>query len=267
MAVLLKIVSNVQTLVFYLSKILPALVLPLGLVMLLLLLVFATRSRWLTLLAILILYLSSLPTVERFMALVVESGQERQLAVRMDSADAIVVLSGGRTLAPGSAQVSEWNDADRFFGGIELFTAGKAPLLIFTGGLAPWEGDIESEGKVLLRYAKAWGVPASAIRVTGPVQNTREEADEVAALLRLETMSSAESGRPRILLVTAAFHMSRATTEFRRRGVEVLPYPVDFMVSSAHALNPTDFFPSPRSLLNTTMALRELIGRCVSSIF
>jgi uncharacterized SAM-binding protein YcdF (DUF218 family) len=115
MAVLLEIVSNVQTLVFYLSKILPALVLPLGLVMLLLLLVFATRSRWLTLLAILILYLSSLPTVERFMALVVESGQERQLAVRMDSADAIVVLSGGRTLAPGSAQVSEWNDADRFF--------------------------------------------------------------------------------------------------------------------------------------------------------
>jgi len=240
---------------------------PLGLVILMLLLALVTRNRWLTFSALLILYFSSLPPIGRFMIAAVESGQERQLADNMDSADAIVVLSGGRTLAPGSAQVSEWNDADRFFGGIELFTAGKAPLLVFTGGTAPWEGNIATEGEVLSRYAKAWGVPDTGIRLTGPVQNTREEADSVAALLQSEKIGDVESGGPRILLVTSAFHMSRAATEFGERGMNVLPYPVDFMVSSDRHLNPTDLFPSPQALLNTTIALRELIGRLISKLF
>lgn len=256
-----------QTLMFYLSKTLPALVMPLGLAIVILLLAFVTRNRWLTLSALLILYFSSLPPVGRFMIGVVESGQERRLADRMDSADAVVVLSGGRTLAPGSARVSEWNDADRFFGGIELFAAGKAPLLVFTGGTSPWEGDIATEGEVLAKYAKAWGVPEERILLTGPVQNTREEADKVASLLRSEKIGDAENGDPRILLVTSAFHMSRATTEFGKRGLSVRPYPVDFMVSSARHLNPTDFFPSPQALLNTTIALRELMGRLIFKIF
>ncbi len=255
-----------QNFTFYLSKTLPALVMPLGLAIVVLLLAFVTRNRWLTLSALLILYFSSLPPVGRFMIGVVEAGQERELAGSMDSADAIVVLSGGRTLAPGPAQVSEWNDADRFFGGIELFTIGKAPLLIFTGGTAPWESDTATEGEVLSRYARAWGVPDTALRLTGPVQNTREEADKVAALLQSEEIRDAGNGGPRILLVTSAFHMSRATTEFGKRGMHVLPYPVDFIASAGRHLNPTDFFPSPQALLNTTIALRELMGRLISKM-
>jgi hypothetical protein len=49
----------------------------------------------------------------------------------------VSVLSEGRLVAPGNAAVSEWKDADRFFGGVELFKAGKSPLLVFTGGAAP----------------------------------------------------------------------------------------------------------------------------------
>jgi hypothetical protein len=58
-------------------------------------------------------------------------------AVDASEADAIVVLSEGRVVVPGKAAVSEWSDADRFFGGVELFRAGKSPLLVFTGGAAP----------------------------------------------------------------------------------------------------------------------------------
>jgi hypothetical protein len=66
----------------------------------------------------------------------------------MPEADAIVILSGGRVPAPGDPPLSEWRDADRFFGGIDLYRAGRAPLLIFTGGWAQFD----EEWHPIVRY-------------------------------------------------------------------------------------------------------------------
>jgi hypothetical protein len=33
--------------------------------------------------------------------------------------------------------MSEWTDGDRFWGGIALYQAGKATVLVFTGGKSP----------------------------------------------------------------------------------------------------------------------------------
>ncbi len=87
----------------------------------------------------------------------------------MPTADAIVVLSEGRVVAPGVAAMSEWTDGDRFWGGIALYQAGKAPMLVFTGGGAPWQPNAKPEGEVLISYAKALGVPSKALRTTGLV--------------------------------------------------------------------------------------------------
>ena len=38
----------------------------------------------------------------------------------INSADGIVVLSGGRHLPPGDSKIIEWSDPDRFLSGIEL---------------------------------------------------------------------------------------------------------------------------------------------------
>ena len=72
----------------------------------------------------------------------------------------------------GGAGVSEWHDADRSYGGVELFQAGKAPLLVFTGGWAPWEPKARPEGDILIDYAKALGVPSGNMLTTGTVANT-----------------------------------------------------------------------------------------------
>ncbi len=72
--------------------------------------------------------------------------------------------------------MSEWTDGDRFWGGIALYQAGKAPMLVFTGGGAPWQPNAKPEGEVLISYAKALGVPSKALRTTGLVVNTAEEA-------------------------------------------------------------------------------------------
>ena len=250
---------------FYLGKILPVFVLPLGVVCILMAASLVTRRRTLGLGALCLLYVSSLPLTGRILLGWIEAGQVRKLPTDVAQADAVVVLSEGRTLAPGPARVSEWNDSDRFFGGIELYKAGKAPLLVFTGGAAPWEPTAPTEGTMLVRYAKDWGVPASALRTTSAVLNTAEEAKAVSSVEGIAV--SGGKAQARLLLVTSAYHMPRAKRVFEKVGFSVEPYPVDFLVPAERNFDITDLLPSPKGLSDTSLALRETYGRIMSKLF
>ncbi len=237
----------------YLHKILPALLSPLMLVLVLLGFTLWRRCRVATLIALLILLLASLPIVSFPLFRLVENNAVRQPITAMQSADAIVVLSGMLTDVRGvDGVVSEWSDADRFFAGVDLYKAGKAPLLVFTGGRMPWTLSERSEGDQLANKAHELGVPQTALRVTGDVENTADEAQAVAKLLG--------AGSHRMILVTSAFHMPRAQFLFEREGITVHPYAVDFKTEAA-APTPMDYLPSVRALALTDIALRELIGR------
>jgi uncharacterized SAM-binding protein YcdF (DUF218 family) len=181
----------------------------------------------------------------------------------MDLADAIVVLSGGRVVAPGAEAVSEWGDVNRFFGGIELFKADRAPLLIFTGGWSPLEPKARPEGEWMLEYARTLGVPTKNMLSTGPVFNTAEESQAVAALL---SKSSAAGRKPHVLLVTSAFHVNRAQRLFERAGLRVSPFPVDFKVSAGGKRGFLDFLPSAGALELTNKAWHEMYGRLYYAI-
>jgi uncharacterized SAM-binding protein YcdF (DUF218 family) len=203
-----------------------------------------------------------MPVTGRTAFRAVEGSAERGVAAQAPVADAIVVLSEGRVIAPGKAAVSEWKDSDRFFGGVELFKAGRAPLLVFTGGELPWEHDAQPEGDVLAMYATTMGVPANQIMKTPPVSNTAGEAEAVATMLLAKFSGSGwRGGAPRVLLVTSAFHMPRARRLFERSGMAVIPFPVDFKVSSTRNLSPMDFMPAAGALAMTELALREVYAR------
>ena len=173
-----------------------------------------------------------------------------------------MVLSGGRIVAPGKAAISEWIDADRFYGGVELFKAGKAPFLVFTGGWVPWQPTAKSEGEILLEYAKLLGIHEKHMFTTGAVMNTEEEAQAVAAFLSEQfSPSGAEIVRRDVLLVTSAFHMPRAKLLFERAGMNVIPFSVDFQVPDKGQVDLLDLMPSANAIKNTEMALREFYGR------
>ena len=121
--------------VIYLHKILPLFVLPLGLTFILIAAGVVFRRRLFCIVGLLLLWLSAMPMTSNMLVRAVEGWEVRQPAEAMPGADAIVVLSSSRVLAPGNPTVSEWDDPDRFFGGIELYRAGRAPLIIFTGGM------------------------------------------------------------------------------------------------------------------------------------
>jgi uncharacterized SAM-binding protein YcdF (DUF218 family) len=247
------------------NEALPALVLPLGLTLLLLLLALLTRRRWPALLAFTLLYASSTPLVARaLMRAVVGDQIHGTVAAGIAAdADAIVVLSSRRPLAPSAdgTEVSEWTVADRFLAGIPLARADAAPWLVFTGGWSPTAPTAPLEGDANRDDAIALGVERERILTTGPVRNTAEEAVAVATLLRETLELSGEA--PHVLLVTSAFHLPRAVALFERQGLRVTPYPVDLRVDAARILTLHDLLPSARALLDAETALREWLGRAV----
>lgn len=239
----------------YLHKILPFFLSPLFLAGLLACLGAWKRRPAYVWLAVLGLGIVSTPIVADRVMLLVEGGRLRASAERMPEADAIVVLSGMlNTVQSDQGVTQEWGDADRFFGGLSLFRHSKAPRLVFTGGLLPWQTLSEPEGVVLKAIAVELGVPSEAIQITSPASNTAEEAVALRQLLG--------SDKRRILLVTSAFHMSRAQALFEQQGFEVLAYPVDFKVGADESGRVMmDYLPSGHSLAKFELATRELIGR------
>ena len=244
---------------YLLSKLLPLIVLPLGFSLVCLLVALWTRRRWPIVAAVGLLWVFSTGVVSQMLWRVVEGSQIRQAAASAPRADAIVVLSGGRHAAPGEARIIEWMDPDRFLAGVALFKAGRAPRLLFTGGQNPFNPGLPPEGRLYLQEAKDLGLPESAMTYTGLVVNTAEEAEAVRTLLP----------RPlnRVLLVTSAYHMRRAQRLFERQGMEVMAFPVDFKARGSWAggvwRDPLQWMPNAASLADSSVALRECLGRLV----
>ena len=243
------------------ATILPQLVLPVGLTLLLLLAGIASRRRWPLLLALALLWASSTELASQTLWRVVEHGQQRVLASDAPEADAIVVLSSRRRVAPGNASVSGWDSAERFLAGVELVRAERAPWLVFTGGWSPRAEGAPPEGDANRLDATALGVDMDRILTTGRVRNTAEEATAVAALLRERGIAT--DAAPHVLLVTSAFHVPRSVAVFERDGLRVTPLPVDFGTDVHRTVSPLGLLPRGRDLAETETALRELLGRAL----
>jgi uncharacterized SAM-binding protein YcdF (DUF218 family) len=203
--------------------------------------------------AIVVLYILSTPIFSNNFFKLVEGSEYRKPISALESADAIVVLSGMLEINEvGDSTYIEWGDPDRFFGGIALFKASKAQKLVFTGGKMPWDKVKKTEGEVLKEYAISSGIPDEKIFVTKDVGNTADEAVAVKELI---------SPSKRIILVTSAYHMYRAKRLFEKQGFEVIPYKVDYMTAGESAITVMDFLPSAGNLGMTETGIREIIGR------
>ena len=243
----------------YLHKILPIIFLPSGLIICLILIGLIKRKPLLIWLSLVLFYLFATPIVSASIFKYVERGQVRKDISKMPKADAIVVLGGMfNYVKTETGGLNEWGDPDRFFGGIELFKAGKANQLIFTGAKMPWaDKDQETEGESLKKYAIQFGVPDSSIKISGLVTTTEDESKEVRKLLPTSN---------NIILVTSAYHMPRSKSLFDKQGFNVTSFPVDSKVS-VEGRTILDYLPHAENFRNSETAIRELIGRLFYSLF
>jgi uncharacterized SAM-binding protein YcdF (DUF218 family) len=184
--------------------------------------------------AIGVLYVISTPIFSNNFFKLVEGSEYKKPISAIDSADAIVVLSGMLEINElGDSTYVEWADPDRFYGGLALFKEGKAQKLVFTGGKMPWNKAKKSEGEVLREYAISNGIASEKIYITKEVENTADEAVAVKELI---------SPCNRIILVTSAYHMYRAKRLFEKQGFEVIPYKVDYKMTRNKEITILDFF-------------------------
>ncbi len=179
-------------------------------------------------------------------------------------AEAIVVLGGAMSyVRPVGEPIAEWGSSiDRIFGGITLARAERAPRLIFSGGSWIGQEGLPSEGDRAREIALQAGLPADRIEVSPQALNTAEEAETIRKMfgaMEAATVRTA-SARPRIILVTSAFHMPRAKVTFETEGFEVIPYPVDFRAPVRRTVL-TDCLPKPEALEKTDFVIREALGR------
>ena len=241
----------------YLHKILPVFLSPILIVLALLVIGAVTRRRVWIVGGFFLLYVASTPLVSEVFFKRIENNFERLTPTEIANADAIVELSAGMGwVKTKQGYIAEWPTPSRFLAGIDLFEAGKAPLLVFTGGKLPWQRGDETEGDVLKRYAERMQVPADKVLVSSKAANTEQEALGVKDLLDPLDGNKAKT----IILVTAAFHMPRAQRLFENVGFNVLPYPVNFRVE-AEDLTVMSFLPDVRSLQATHTAIHEMLGR------
>lgn len=172
--------------------------------------------------------------------------------------DAVVMLGGTLNASSGDLFGFDLGEpADRIVTAIELFKRNLAGTLILGGGggkSSSRPGGVWSEGEVMKPWLAKLGVSGTNVFPLHNCSNTRDEALEVAALAK-------ERKWQRILLVTSAYHMKRASALFARLGIPFEPAPCDF-VGLSTLENQRRFSPFPRSggFHQLELFLHEWIG-------
>lgn len=257
---------------FFLSKLIPLFLYPVGFVSLILFILCVTDAlkrtwtfrSWMMLSAFLFLYLSGNFYIAHWISHSLES-QHEPIAENAE-ADAIVIIGGAlHPDLPPRQNVEVGEAGDRIFHGANLYNAGHAPMIIASGGWVTlyWDpGDYRSEAAEMKRLLQQLGVPENAILVEYQSQNTKENAEFTAAVASDHDVNT-------IILVTTARHMPRAAAVFEKEGFEVIPAPTDYFVTGdpditngnlGKNLTLINSVPQAKFLDVTTKSMKEYIG-------
>jgi uncharacterized SAM-binding protein YcdF (DUF218 family) len=173
----------------------------------------------------------------------------------LPTADAIVLLGGGAAPSRFEAQGVHLTLAgDRLVMAHELFRLEKAPVLLLGGNANKLDNVVRFESDIVRDLLTTWGIPADAMIPLGANEDTHDEALKVRAL-------AGERGWHRVLLVTSANHMRRASAVFRTQGLEVIPVPCNFLTTVATAPPPPGVsVPRYDGFAKVAIWLHEQIG-------
>ncbi|MGC9505053.1 YdcF family protein [Baaleninema sp.] len=251
---------------FFLSKLLPLFVYPLGfslLLMLASLVLLWKRPRW-GAFAVFLAFVVLMAGANGWVcAGLVRSLESQHIPTdEVPNAEAIVVL-GGATRSPSPPRPwVEVNEAgDRTLYGAKLYLDGKAEYVVLSGGRISWRGEVGSEAEDMAKIVEAMGVPSEQILLDRTSLNTHQNAVNVKEILE-------ERGIQRVLLVTSALHMPRSLRVFKKQGIDAIPAPTDFLVTDASLAAMSDsweaivlnIMPDAQRLALTTRALKEYVG-------
>lgn len=177
-------------------------------------------------------------------------------AEAMPNADAIVILGGGIGRPTENNCYPElFVSSDRVWHAARLWKAGKAPIVVASGS---------SERIATVPFLRDLGVPEEVIAVDDVSRNTEENAKYTEALVCGRVHPRDGESKPKILLVTSAWHMRRSLLMFSRYApnLEVVPAPADYeMIAYLRPrMSIWDFLPGAEPLFRNSYLFKEIIG-------
>jgi uncharacterized SAM-binding protein YcdF (DUF218 family) len=174
------------------------------------------------------------------------------------SADAIVLIGGA--LAPPGPPL-HWMDlsasVDRLVHAARLYRAGKAPVIVVSGGGGPYPDEPVKPADAMADLLVEWGLPRDALLLERRSRTTFENALYTKEILDAR-------GLRRVLVVTSAQHMWRTLAVFRSLDIDAIPAGTDYAKNTGVDLaTPGAWLPDAGVLRTTTMALKEYMGIAV----
>ena len=139
------------------------------------------------------------------------------------------------------------NPANRIMHALQVYHAGKAPLILISSG---------NDAGVMADRLVGFGVPRSALILETQSRNTWENAVNTAAIFKAHGWRNG-------VLVTSAAHMPRALAAFQRVGLSVVPAATGIQAGPPQFGSRLDLQMDQEALLRTTAAIKEMIGLLV----
>jgi uncharacterized SAM-binding protein YcdF (DUF218 family) len=168
---------------------------------------------------------------------------------------AIVVLGGGTvTYRAEGGTISELSDASslRLLEAVRLYGLLHEPWLVVSGGSPGGDQSIPPETEPMIQELLAAGISQAQIRADPSSGSTREQAVNLAPLLR-------EMEPQGFLLVTSPIHMRRALASFRAQGLDPVPAP-SAQHPLGHSILGRSWLPHPAGLDASQAAIREILA-------
>ena len=204
---------------------------------------------WTGIVSVLVL---SLPVTATLLGRAV-SIERASLRTKVDGAQAIVILGGGRRFAPeyGGETISE-GTLERVTYGATLARRLGLPVLV-TGG-APGSQVVPEAQLMAETLERTFSINAQWKEVRS--RDTHENALFSAEMLR-------GAGVRRVLLVTHDVHQRRAVAEFEAAGIETIPAPITTTELPGGELL-SAYLPNAAALRRSTSTVHEILGNVVA---
>lgn len=147
--------------------------------------------------------------------------------------------------------------ADRYYTAVKLLEKGTVKHLLFSGGNSDLNPDGFNEAQFVGQQLKKLNIADSLVLLDGKARNTIENAAFSKALIQKAGL------KPPYLLITSGYHMRRAMFIYKKAGLDVVPYPSDFVPGSGTVM-PTDFVPGVEAMGKWNTRIREMVGYIVA---
>ena len=168
-----------------------------------------------------------------------------------------VIVLGGFTSEDAAHNGYFNSSADRFIEALKLLDTKKATHILISGGNGTNPTSKFTESVWVKSQLRAFNIADSSILVEGKSHNTIENARYSKIIFQNSHL------KPPYILVTSAFHMRRSVGIFKKAGMDIVPYPSNY-IAGRDDYNWTQLIPDAEALFKWNFYIKEVVGTMVN---